>query len=280
VEATKINGPLSEALRAVRRAGRSLARSTSAQREHLLECVARRLENSRDKVLAANAEDMTRATTLSDAMRDRLLLTEARFDSMVSSVRALRLLPDPLGEERVLGVRPNGLVVSRRRIPLGVLAVIYEARPNVTVEAAAIALRTGNAVVLRGGSEAVASNTCLASLMREGIEDAGLPGDAMLFVADTARERVAELLGAVGYIDLVIPRGGPALMAFVDEYARVPVIRHGARDRGVCHGFGHCSERKGKSSRGLQRNRNVACRCLHCTVTVHASGAAACRFGC
>ncbi len=220
------------ALRRTRAAQRLLARATTHQRDEALEAVARRLETDRDAALAANAADLAQAADLSPAMRDRLLLTPARYDALVASVRALAALPDPLGEERLVAERPNGLRVFRRRIPLGVVAVVYEARPNVTVEAASIALRAGNAVVLRGGSEAVRSNTVLAEAVRAGLADAGLPPDAVLFIEDTARERVTELLGATGLVDLAIPRGGPALMAFVDAHARVPVIRHGA---GVCH---------------------------------------------
>lgn len=220
------------ALRRTRDAQRLLARATTYQRDEALEAIARRLETTREAALAANAEDLSRARELGPAMRDRLALTPARYDSLVASVRALAALPDPLGEEHLLAERPNGLRVFRRRIPLGVVAVVYEARPNVTVEAASIALRAGNAVVLRGGSEALRSNAVLADAVRAGLADAGLPPDAVLFIEDTARDRVTELLGATGLVDLAIPRGGPSLMAFVDAHARVPVIRHGA---GVCH---------------------------------------------
>lgn len=163
-------------------------------------------------------------------MRDRLTLTDARYDALVSAVE-LRALPDPLGEERLVAERPNGLKVYRRRIALGLIAVIYEARPNVTVEAACIALRAGNAIALRGGSEAIATNVALVEAVRAGVADAELAPEVVLFIEDTARERVAELLGASGLVDLAIPRGGPSLI-IVDDHARVPVIRHGA---GVCH---------------------------------------------
>ncbi len=224
--------PLRLALCRARDAQRLLARSPTAQRDAALDAVARRLESAREEVLAANADDLARATHLDAAMRDRLLLTPARFDGVVAAVRALRGLPDPLGEERFLHERPNGLRVYRRRIPLGLIAVIYEARPNVTVEAASIALRAGNAVALRGGSEAVRTNAVLARAVAAGVADAGLPAEALVFLDDTSRERVAELLGAAGLVDLCIPRGGNKLMEVVDAHARVPVIRHGA---GVCH---------------------------------------------
>jgi glutamate-5-semialdehyde dehydrogenase len=224
--------PLRLALRRAREAQRVLARSRTAQRDAALDAIARRLEADRDAVLAANADDLAHAPHLDPALRDRLLLTPARLDGVVAAVRALRGLPDPLGEERFLHERPNGLRVFRRRIPLGLLAVIYEARPNVTVEAASIALRAGNAIALRGGSEALRTNAALARAVAAGVADAGLPAASVVFVDDTSRERVAELLGAAGLVDLCIPRGGPRLMEVVDAHARVPVIRHGA---GVCH---------------------------------------------
>ena len=228
---TKHEPELYATLRRVRAAGRALARSTDAQRIQALDAIAVRLSHDRHGILAANARDLERATGLSAAMRDRLKLTPSRLDAVIAAVGSVRDLPDPLGAERPVGERPNGLKVFRRRIPLGVLAVIYEARPNVTVESATLAIRSGNAVVLRGGSEAIESNTALADAVRGGLEDAGFSADAVVLVRDLARERMAELLGATGLIDLAIPRGGPALMEFVDAHARVPVIRHGA---GVC----------------------------------------------
>jgi len=221
-----------EMLRAARTAQRSLARASASQRTAALERVALRLEAGRAEVAAANARDLERSTALSSAMRDRLALGGARFESLVSAVREVRDLADPLDEERLLGVRPNGLEVSKRRVPLGTLAVIYEARPNVTAEAAALCIRSGNAVVLRGGKEALQSNMALAACVRAGLTDAGLDPNAVQLIEDLDRERVRELLTAVGLVDLAIPRGGPALMQMVDDCARVPVVRHGA---GVCH---------------------------------------------
>lgn len=221
-------------LSGARRAQRALARSTPDRRTAALEAVARTLADPtrREAILAANAEDLRLAVDLSPAMRDRLALTASRLDGVIAAVREVAAMPDPLDEERSLGTRPNGLRVSRRRIPLGVVAVIYEARPNVTVESAALALRSGNAVVLRGGSEALRSNAALADAVRAGIAAAGLDPDAVSLITDPDRARVTELLQATGRVDLAIPRGGAALMAFVDAHARVPVIRHGA---GVCH---------------------------------------------
>jgi glutamate-5-semialdehyde dehydrogenase len=216
-----------------RAAQRSLARLDAAQRTAALESVARSLDAHRALILAANAEDLRLAPeSLGAAMRDRLALTPARLDGVIAAVREVAAMPDPLDEERPLGTRPNGLRVARRRIPLGVVAVIYEARPNVTAESAALTLRSGNAVVLRGGSEALRSNAALADAVRAGLADAGLDPNAVSLVRDPDRALVTELLQATGRVDLAIPRGGHALMDFVDAHARVPVIRHGA---GVCH---------------------------------------------
>jgi glutamate-5-semialdehyde dehydrogenase len=216
-----------------RAAQRALARLTAAERTAALESVARSLEGQRERILAANTDDLRLApAALGDALRDRLALTPARLDGVIAAVRAVAAMPDPLDEERDLGTRPNGLRIARRRIPIGVIAVIYEARPNVTAESAALTLRSGNAVVLRGGSEALRSNVALAAAVRAGLAAAGVDPNAVSFIDDPDRARVTELLQATGRVDLAIPRGGPALMAFVDAHARVPVIRHGA---GVCH---------------------------------------------
>lgn len=219
-------------LESARVAQRTLSRAEASRRSAALDAIASRLQSSRDRVLAANAEDLSHATGLDDAMRDRLRLTPARYDGVISAVREVRDAADPLDDERLISTRPNGLRVYRRRVPLGVIAVVYEARPNVTVEAAALALRSGNAVVLRGGKEALRSNAALAEVVRHGVADAGLPADAVCFVSDLGRERVAELLGATGLVDLAIPRGGASLMRLVDAHARVPVVRHG---EGICH---------------------------------------------
>jgi glutamate-5-semialdehyde dehydrogenase len=213
---------------------RQLAQSSSAQRDAALEAIAARVERNRTEILQANAQDIARArqAAMADAMLDRLLLTEPRVSALAQSVRAVIALPDPLGEERSLGVRPNGLAVSKRRVALGVIAVVYEARPNVTVECASLTIKSGNALILRGGKEALATNVVLAKCVSEGLSEVGLNAHAVQLVTDIARERVVELLGAVGKVDLCIPRGGAGLMQMVDECAKVPVIRHG---QGICH---------------------------------------------
>jgi glutamate-5-semialdehyde dehydrogenase len=231
---TAVSAEMEALLAGARRGARALSATTGGARNAALEAIAAALEARREAILGANAEDVARARErgLSAAMLDRLALDGARFEGVVRAVREVRALPDPLGEVRELGTRPNGLRVTRRRIPLGVLAVIYEARPNVTVEAATLAIKSGNAIVLRGGREALGSNRALVAAVRAGLERAGLVPDAVQFVDDPARERVAELLGAAGRVDLAIPRGGAELMKLVDEHARVPVIRHG---QGICH---------------------------------------------
>ncbi|MEI8256160.1 MAG: glutamate-5-semialdehyde dehydrogenase [Deltaproteobacteria bacterium] len=216
-----------------RAAARALLAADADLRNAALAAVEQSLAAHREAVLAANVSDVLAARDggLSMAMLDRLALDPARYDAMIAAVREVRALPDPLGEERTPWFRPNGLRITKRRIPLGVIAVVYEARPNVTVEASSLALKSGNAVVLRGGRDAMASNRALAAAVRAGLEKVGLPPDAVTFVDDPSRERVVELLGAVGLVDLVIPRGGADLMKLVDEHARVPVIRHG---QGIC----------------------------------------------
>ncbi len=225
---------IDDILSRARQAKRSLGRSTAAERDLALERIASAIEQREAAILAANEGDMARARTggISGSMLDRLRLDSQRVRAIAESVRAVRGLPDPLGEERSLGVRPNGLRVFKRRAALGVIAVVYEARPNVTVECAALCIKSGNALVLRGGREAMASNRALAEAVREGLSSAGLSVDCVQLVSETGREHVAALLGATGRVDLCIPRGGASLMAMVDEHAKVPVIRHG---QGICH---------------------------------------------
>jgi glutamate-5-semialdehyde dehydrogenase len=225
-----------EILQAARSSARVLAISTGSERKAALESIGRLLEASADSILVANSVDLTAAREggLSPALLDRLSLDRSRVLAMVASVRDVASLPDPLGQSQPLGNRPNGLRVERRRIPLGVLAVIYEARPNVTVEAACLAIKSGNAIVLRGGREAMASNRALVRAVQAGLAAAGLPESCVQWIEDPSRERIVELLGAVGQVDLAIPRGGAELMKLVDACARVPVIRHG---QGITHVF-------------------------------------------
>jgi len=217
-----------------REAAMCIARLDGDTRRQLIERMADTLSHRRADVLAANAEDMERgrAIALGDAVLDRLKLDDARIDAMVQGIRDVAAQADPLGVVTRRDVRPNGVVIERQRIPLGLIAMIYEARPNVTADAAALCLKAGNAVLLRGGSEARASNAAIAACLHAALREEDLPEAAVSLVADPAREHVLELLQLSDLIDLAIPRGGESLIRFVAEHARVPVIKH---YKGVCH---------------------------------------------
>lgn len=223
-----------------RAATRLLARSPGPVRNAALLAMAEALATHRDAVLAANALDLTAAEGrgLSGAMLDRLRLTPARLDDMAKSLREIAAQPDPIGEVLGLTVRPNGLKVGQMRIPLGVIGIVYEARPNVTTDAAGLCLKSGNAVFLRGGSEAQHSNAALIDVLRAAITAAGLPADAVMTLPSTDRAWILAMLRAERWIDLCIPRGGEALIHFVVENARVPVIKH---YKGVCHVYVHAA---------------------------------------
>jgi glutamate-5-semialdehyde dehydrogenase len=217
-------------------ASRQLCATSTAQKNQALLAMADRLLSEQARVLAANARDMAegKAKGLSAALLDRLLLTPARIEAMAEGLRQVAALPDPVGE-CVSGVRrPNGLEIRKVRVPFGVIAMIYEARPNVTVDAAALCLKTGNAVILRGGSEAIKSNKALAEILTEAAQAAGLPGGAISLIETTDREAVNRLLKLNRYIDVIIPRGGAGLIRTVIENSTVPVIETGI---GVCHTF-------------------------------------------
>lgn len=219
---------------AAREAQAAIAACDAAARRGLIEGMAARLEAGQDAILAANRNDRERAAAAgaSKATLDRLMLDAARVRGIADALREVAAQADPLGETTRREIRPNGLAIERQRIPLGLIAMIYEARPNVTAEAAALCLKAGNAVLLRGGSEASASNAAIAECLHAALRDAGLPVAAVSLVADTAREHVLELLRLVDLVDLAIPRGGESLIRFVAEHARVPVIKH---YKGVCH---------------------------------------------
>ena len=223
-----------------REASRDLGRATTAQKDAALDAIAARLREGTAELLAANARDMAdaRAAGLSSAMLDRLRLDERRIEGIADALASVRALPDPVGEVTRHWTRPNGLDVTRVRIPLGVILMIYEARPNVTPDAAALCLKSGNAVILRGGKEALASNLALGAAIRRGLEDAGLPPGAVQLVDTPDRALMLALLRQDALIDLCIPRGGESLIRFVAENARVPVLKH---FKGVCHVFLHGS---------------------------------------
>jgi glutamate-5-semialdehyde dehydrogenase len=217
-----------------RAAARVLAPKERAAKDRALGAVARGLRASALDLLAANAADLdaARARGTKGALLDRLALDEGRVRAVADSVESVVALPDPVGETIAETTRPNGLRVRRVRVPLGVVAMIYEARPNVTAEASALCLKAGNAVVLRGGSEAARSNAAIAKVVTRALEESGLPGDAVQLVPFTDRDAVRVLVRQVENVDLVIPRGGEALIRFVTENARVPVVQH---YKGVCH---------------------------------------------
>ena len=219
---------------AAREAQVAVAMADAEARRTLLEAMADQLLAGQGTILAANADDLAKAAAngATKATLDRLALNPERVQGMADALREVAAQPDPLGEITRSDTRPNGLVIERQRIPLGLVAMIYEARPNVTAEAAALCLKAGNAVLLRGGSEAAASNAAIAACLHAALREADLPEAAVSLVADTAREHVLELLQLSDLVDLAIPRGGESLIRFVAEHARVPVIKH---YKGVCH---------------------------------------------
>jgi glutamate-5-semialdehyde dehydrogenase len=221
---------------AARNASRKLPSLSTKTKDEALELIAERLVSRQDEILEANALDVERArdSGLADAPLNRLKLTPEKLVSIAADVRTVARLEDPVGEV-IDGWRlPNGLNVSRRRVPLGVLAAIFESRPNVTIDIAALCLKSGNACVIRGGSEAIRSNTVLARLARESEVDAGVPEGALQFIENTDRALVGQLLGLRQYIDVVVPRGGAELINLVAENSRMPVLTGGV---GVCHTY-------------------------------------------
>ena len=219
---------------AARHAARALAVAGTARKNAALEAAARTIEARQGEILAANAADLEAAMAagLRPALLDRLALDEGRIAGIVEGVRQVAALPDPIGAVTKMDTRPNGLTIGKRRVPLGVIGIIYEARPNVTVDAAALCLKSGNAALLRGGKEAFRSNQAFVSVMRSALETAGLPGDCVALVEDTSRKSANELMGLTGYLDVLIPRGGAGLIRAVVQNAKVPVIETGV---GVCH---------------------------------------------
>jgi len=223
-----------------RRAATEMALATSEQKAEALRAAAVSLRKATSRIILANRADMERgaANGLSSAMLDRLRLDEARIAAVADAVEQVASLEDPVGRVIDEATRPNGLKLSRVRVPLGVIGIIYESRPNVTADAAALGLRSGNAVILRGGSEAVESNRAIHAAMILGITEAGLPADAVQYVPTTDRAVVGAMLRAVGLIDIIIPRGGKSLVARVQEEARVPVLAH---LDGICHTYIHAA---------------------------------------
>lgn len=205
----------------------------SDEKNNALLKMADALEENCDEILAANAKDMEKAKgTISEVMLDRLCLTKERIKAMADGIREVVALPDPVGEVLASVVRPSGILVEKTAVPMGVVAIIYESRPNVTSDAAALALKSGNVCVLRGGKEAFLSADAIVNAMRKGLAAVDLPETLINLVQDTTRESANELMNAVGYVDLLIPRGGAGLIKAVTENAKVPCIQTGT---GICH---------------------------------------------
>jgi glutamate-5-semialdehyde dehydrogenase len=224
---------------AARTAARQVAKATSAQRTKALEAMAASVRAHKAELLAANAQDLAAAEgRLSAPMIDRLRLDDARVEGIARAIEEVAAQPDLVGRVERLERRPNGLEIARMRIPLGVVAIVYESRPNVTTDAAALCLKAGNACILRGGSEAIHSNRALGRAVAAGLAAAGLPAEAVQIVPWTDREAMRVLIQQEDLVDLVIPRGGEGLIRFVAENARVPVIKH---YKGVCHVYVHAA---------------------------------------
>lgn len=215
-------------------AAAELAVAGTGEKNIALEAIAKALDAGRQDIKTANEQDLKAAgaSGMAKHMLDRLTLTDGRIDDMIAGVRSVKVLEDPVGEVISMSNRPNGLTIGRRRVPMGVIAIIYESRPNVTVDAAVLCLKAGNAVILRGGKEAIHSNLTLVQIMRSALKDAGLPENAVNLIEDTRRESAAELMGLRDYVDVLIPRGGAGLIRSVVENAKVPVIETGV---GNCH---------------------------------------------
>ncbi|HSJ99822.1 MAG TPA: glutamate-5-semialdehyde dehydrogenase [Kofleriaceae bacterium] len=225
---------------AARRAARIVARAPGEARSAAIAAIADAIDAARPEILAANARDLAAAegAGLAPAMLDRLRLDDARIAGLARAVREVAAAPEVLGRIERTERRPNGLEIQRVRIPLGVIAMIYEARPNVTTDAAALCLKAGNACILRGGREALESNRALLRAVQAGLVAGGLPAEAVQLVPLTDREAIADLVKLDDLIDLCIPRGGEGLIRYVAEHARVPVIKH---YKGVCHVYVHAA---------------------------------------
>lgn len=211
-----------------RTAARHMARASRGDKDRALEQIAASLKRQRTGILSANAADMAagRSNGLDAALLDRLELTPARFDAMIDGLEQVMALADPVGEISDLKYRPSGIQVGHMRVPLGVIGIIYESRPNVTIDAAALCLKSGNAAILRGGSEAIHSNRAIAVCISEGLVAAGLPGTAVQVIDTTDRAAVGEMISRPEYVDVIVPRGGKGLIERISREARVPVIKH------------------------------------------------------
>jgi len=217
-----------------RAASRLMAKANTGMKNNALLAIAERIEAQREQLMAANRIDLEKGQNngLEPALLDRLELTPARIDNMIEGLQQVAALPDPVGEITGLNYRPSGIQVGKMRVPLGVIGIIYESRPNVTVEAASLCLKSGNATILRGGSEAINSNQAIAQCIEQGLEATGLPKEAVQVIETTDRAAVGELITMPEYVDVIVPRGGKGLIERISNDARVPVIKH---LDGICH---------------------------------------------
>lgn len=231
-----INAELESKTKAVKAASRRMAYLSTDIKNQALNNIADDLLAKSNDILAANKRDYEAAekSGMSTAMLDRLLLTEERLKSMAQDVMTVAALPDPIGEVIEMRTMPNGLIIGKRRVPLGVIGAIYESRPNVTIDISSLCLKAGNAIILRGGKESIHSNSALSKLVQEAVTRAGMPDGAVQFIENTDRTLVSQMLKMGSYIDLIIPRGGAGLINFVKENASMPVIAGGI---GVCHTY-------------------------------------------
>ena len=229
---------VTEIARTAKKASRALALAPTAVRDAALRAAAQALRADEAAILEANAKDLAtaKAKGLTEAMTDRLRLDHARLEDIAVACEAVAKLPDPVGEVTEDWTRPNGLRIIRRRVPIGLVAIIFESRPNVTVDAAALCLKSGNGCVLRGGSEAIHTNIALSKSFATGLRAAGLPAEAVTLLPFTDREAVPALGSLRGIVDIIVPRGGPGLIEAVVNSAKVPVIKH---DAGICHVYVH-----------------------------------------
>ena len=237
-------------------ASRRMVNLSTKKKNAILLGMADALHAQRDVIKDANAKDVAQAQAngLSAAMIDRLTLTDSRIDGMIKGVREVAALPDPVGKKIWKRTRPNGLVIEKKRVPLGVVAIIFESRPNVTADAAVLCIKTSNAVILRGGKEALQSNLAIATALQQGGASAGLPENAVQLIDTTDRDAVRELVQMDDRVDVVIPRGGESLIRAVMEHARVPVLKH---YKGVCHVF---VDRTADLSKALAIVENAKCQ--------------------
>ncbi len=258
--------------RAAREASRVLARASTVQKNRALQAAATALDAAREELVRANREDLEagRANGLDEAMLDRLALTPARIDDMIEGLRQVASLPDPIGEIRDMRYLPSGIQVGKMRVPLGVVGIIYESRPNVTIDAASLCLKSGNATILRGGSEAIHSNQAIARCIQLGLAEAALPAAAVQVVETTDRAAVGALITMPDYVDVIVPRGGKGLIERISRDAKVPVIKH---LDGICHVFIDQAADVDKAIRiadNAKTKRYAPCNTME-TLLVHAS---------